>query len=32
MLPTSPDEILTPSQLAALARGLLEDAFALVFV
>jgi len=29
---TSPDEILTPSQLATLARSLLEDAFPLVFV
>jgi len=32
MLPTSPDEILTPSQLGTLARSLLEDAFPLVFV
>jgi len=29
---TSPDEILTPSQLGTLARSLLEDAFPLVFV
>jgi len=32
MPPTSPDEILTPSQLATLTRSLLEDAFPLVFV
>jgi len=32
MLSTSPDEILTPSQLGTLARSLLEDAFPLVFV
>jgi len=31
-MPTSPDEILTPSQLNTLARSLLEDAFPLVFV
>jgi len=32
MPPTSPDEILTPSQLNTLARSVLEDTFTLVFV